>query len=83
MSGIVDWESAGFMPEYWDYTKAMEGARNKDELAIYDKVWGNRFDQELKVEKCFWQGFPFGGPDEEEHQLVDISPTKWPRDMRG
>lgn len=23
LSGIVDWESAGYYPEYWEYTKAL------------------------------------------------------------
>ncbi len=28
MTGIVDWDTAGYYPEYWDYTKAMyEGFR--------------------------------------------------------
>lgn len=28
VTGIVDWETSGYYPEYWDYTKAMfEGFR--------------------------------------------------------
>lgn len=27
LSGIVDWECAGWYPEYWEYTKAHFGAR--------------------------------------------------------
>ncbi|KAK4043873.1 hypothetical protein C8A01DRAFT_31972 [Parachaetomium inaequale] len=60
-SGIVDWENAGFMPEYWDYTKAMRASSlDKDAQAIYRR---NRFNEELEVERWLWRVFPFGGPE--------------------
>ncbi|KAK4150616.1 kinase-like domain-containing protein [Chaetomidium leptoderma] len=63
LSGIVDWENAGFMPEYWDFTKAMWASKlDKDAHAVYRRIWGHRFDEELEVERWLWRVFPFGGP---------------------
>ncbi|KAH8719688.1 hypothetical protein HC256_000117 [Beauveria bassiana] len=78
LTGIVDWESSGFMPEYWDFTKAMRTAKNKDEIDMYRKIWGHKYDHELEVEKYLWQGCPLGGPDELEHERVALPPTNWP-----
>jgi aminoglycoside phosphotransferase len=65
LSGIVDWENAGFMPEYWEFTKAMRAsALNADAQAIYRRIWGHKFDDELEVERWLWRVFPFGGPEE-------------------
>jgi len=63
LSGIVDWENAGFMPEYWDFTKAMRSVKwfDQDAEAVYRRIWGNKFDEELEVEKWLWRAFPFGG----------------------
>ncbi|RAK74333.1 uncharacterized protein BO72DRAFT_211932 [Aspergillus fijiensis CBS 313.89] len=32
LNGIVDWEYAGYYPEYWEFTKAMYGIINHPEL---------------------------------------------------
>ena len=61
LSGIIDWEQASFMPEYWDFTKAMRTARSEEARGIYRKVWGDRFELELETERYFWKVFPFGG----------------------
>ena len=29
MKGIIDWEMAGFWPDWWEYRKAMQGARER------------------------------------------------------
>lgn len=64
LSGVVDWEGAGFMPEYWDFTKAMRSPKlDKDAQAIYRRMWGHRFDEELEAEVWLWRVFPFGGPE--------------------
>ncbi|KAM3557258.1 hypothetical protein ARSEF4850_005156 [Beauveria asiatica] len=78
LTGIVDWESSGFMPEYWDFTKVMRITKNKDEIDMYRKIWGNKYDHELEVEKYLWQGTPLGGPDELKHERVALPPTNWP-----
>jgi aminoglycoside phosphotransferase (APT) family kinase protein len=61
LSGIVDWEGACFMPEYWEFTKAMRTARSEEARAVYRRVWGDRFDVELETERWLWNAFPFGG----------------------
>ena len=59
VSGIVDWESAGHYPEYWEYTKAMfEGfrwpKRYNDVIHGVFKEFGD-YSQELDVEKRSWE----------------------------
>lgn len=67
LSGIVDWESAGFMPEYWEFTRAMWSSKNnKDVHALYRRIWGNEFDEELEVEQRLWLAFPFSGPEADD-----------------
>lgn len=68
LSGIVDWECAGFFPAYWDYTKAMFGAFETEKKELFAEIYGDEFQEELEVEQVLWKVFPFGGPgvDEEE-----------------
>jgi hypothetical protein len=59
ITGIVDWETAGYYPEYWDFTKAMfEGFRWP--LRYNDLVKGifaefGDYSQELDVERRSWE----------------------------
>ncbi|RMD43111.1 hypothetical protein DV735_g1999, partial [Chaetothyriales sp. CBS 134920] len=46
LRGIIDWECAGFLPEYWEFTKAMYSAR--------------QHPAELEVERKLWRYTPFG-----------------------
>ncbi|KAJ3481935.1 hypothetical protein NLG97_g7699 [Lecanicillium saksenae] len=64
LTGIVDWESAGFMPEYWDFKKTMRVKKVPDEIDIIRKIWSHKYDHELKVERRLWQGYPLGDPEE-------------------
>ncbi|OSD00301.1 hypothetical protein PYCCODRAFT_1446288 [Trametes coccinea BRFM310] len=58
VSGIVDWETAGFYPEYWDYTKAMfEGFRwTWRYVNMVKDVFSalGDYSQELNVETESW-----------------------------
>lgn len=59
LSGIVDWETAGFYPEYWDYTKSMfEGfrwpRRHNEMMRRVFSEFGN-YDEELAVETQAWE----------------------------
>ncbi|KAI3325312.1 kinase-like domain-containing protein [Xylariaceae sp. AK1471] len=59
VTGIVDWECAGYYPEYWDYTKAMfEGfrwiKRYNDLVKEIFKEFGD-YSQELDVETRSWE----------------------------
>lgn len=64
LSGVVDWECAGFMPEYWEFTKAMYGCVDNDEgKEFFWRVFGDGYRDELEGERLLWPLFPFGGPD--------------------
>ncbi|KAI0840596.1 hypothetical protein F5Y06DRAFT_243785 [Hypoxylon sp. FL0890] len=59
VTGIVDWETAGYYPEYWEYTKAMfEGfrwpRRHNDMVQEVFSDFGD-YSQELQVEKESWE----------------------------
>jgi aminoglycoside phosphotransferase (APT) family kinase protein len=59
VSGIVDWETAGYYPEYWDYTKAMfEGfrwsTRHNDLIKEVFGAFGD-YSRELDVERRSWE----------------------------
>lgn len=61
--GIVDWECAGFFPEYWEYTKAMFGVCGDGPI---EEIWRRAFDDsnkheaELRAEQLLWKETPFG-----------------------
>ncbi|KAG5933671.1 hypothetical protein E4U53_000917 [Claviceps sorghi] len=59
-SGIVDWAFAGWMPEYWEYTKIRFATRlNQRWLRVTGKAlepFGN-FEKELEIESKFWWYF--------------------------
>ncbi|KAI1080729.1 hypothetical protein F5B20DRAFT_538730 [Whalleya microplaca] len=59
VTGIVDWESAGYFPEYWDYTKSLfEGFRTnqrwRDVMHELFKPFGD-YSKEFEVEKRSWE----------------------------
>lgn len=61
LSGIIDWECAGFMPEYWEFTKAMYKIfLHKDKAVLVKRAFGNKYEKELKGEMKLWQMTPFG-----------------------
>ncbi|KAL1880548.1 hypothetical protein VTK73DRAFT_5561 [Phialemonium thermophilum] len=65
LSGIIDWEYAGFLPEYWEFTKVMLAVRLEPHFQdIYRKIWGHKYDEELAVRTWLADVFPFGGPEE-------------------
>ncbi|KAG6240313.1 hypothetical protein E4U25_008139 [Claviceps purpurea] len=57
LSGIIDWETCGWYPDYWDYTKAHFITKiHRRWLKIVDAVFeklGN-FEVELAVERQLW-----------------------------
>ncbi|KAF7947205.1 uncharacterized protein EAE97_004454 [Botrytis byssoidea] len=61
LSGIIDWECAGFMPEYWEFTKAMyKILLHKDKMELIRRAFGNKYENELKAEMKLWEMTPFG-----------------------
>lgn len=63
LSGIIDWESAGYKPEYWEYTKAVWTSLGDPILqAIFHRAFeqlGN-YEAELAAERKLWRYTPFG-----------------------
>lgn len=61
LSGIIDWECSGYMPEYWDFTEAMYSARRNPVLeSIFRRAFRHRYEAELNVERKLWFYTPFG-----------------------
>ncbi|THV44440.1 hypothetical protein BGAL_0642g00030 [Botrytis galanthina] len=55
ISGIVDWENAGWYPEYWEYTKCHFGCRlDKRWLKMIDATFEYRYQEELEIERQYW-----------------------------
>ncbi|KAF9771248.1 hypothetical protein IL306_011130 [Fusarium sp. DS 682] len=59
LSGIIDWETAGYYPEYWDYTKSMfEGfrwpRRHSEMMHGVFSEFGD-YSEELAVERRAWE----------------------------
>ncbi|CAG8092193.1 unnamed protein product [Penicillium salamii] len=63
LSGIVDWESSGFYPEYWEFTKIMYGVQGYTAIEpIMRDVFteDSSYEEELAAEKLLWYDTPFG-----------------------
>lgn len=57
LSGVVDWENAGWFPEYWDYTKAFFVTKyNQRWLRMVEDMFGQfgDFQRELATETELW-----------------------------
>lgn len=60
VEGIVDWENAGFYPDYWDCTKALfEGFRwtkryNDMVRGVFDGLREGGYKREREVEERAW-----------------------------
>ena len=58
VTAVLDWENAGWYPEYWDYTqmhfRVPEGM--EEWLAMMEKVM-KRYDREVEAEECMRQRY--------------------------
>ncbi|KAG5782230.1 hypothetical protein H9Q73_004099 [Fusarium xylarioides] len=59
LSGIIDWETAGYYPEYWDYTKSMFKGfrwprRHNNMMKDVFSEFGD-YSEELAVETRAWE----------------------------
>nr|RBQ98674.1 hypothetical protein FVER53263_20311 [Fusarium verticillioides] len=59
LSGIIDWETAGYYPEYWDYTKSMFESfrwprRHNNMMQDVFSEFGD-YSEELAVERRAWE----------------------------
>lgn len=58
----MDWECAGFYPEYWEFTKLMYGAEMFPEVRqiIRQTFSEQNYEEELEAETALWNDTPFG-----------------------
>lgn len=54
IAAIVDWQFAGWYPEYWEYTKAHYGLLNIPDCYTEFKNAVPRYDDELAAERALW-----------------------------
>ncbi|EFE34612.1 uncharacterized protein ARB_06375 [Trichophyton benhamiae CBS 112371] len=60
LSGVVDWENAGFKPEYWEYIRAMWAyGADKHAKCLYGSAFGDKYKEEYEAERyilrrCSW-----------------------------
>ena len=56
LSGIIDWEHAGFKPEYWEYTRAVWSNVSDRKLASdYALAYIKDYQEELEGERMLWR----------------------------
>ncbi|KAI9051357.1 hypothetical protein LZ554_004404 [Drepanopeziza brunnea f. sp. 'monogermtubi'] len=54
ISGIMDWENAGWFPEYWEYTKCHFGVRIHTRwLKMIESVFDGNYSAELAIERQY------------------------------
>lgn len=55
ISGIVDWETAGWYPEYWEQTKCHYSVKRTTRwLDVVDRVFDGKYLTELEIERQYW-----------------------------
>ncbi|MCJ1467027.1 hypothetical protein MMC07_005649 [Pseudocyphellaria aurata] len=52
LSGLIDWESAGWCPEYWDFTSAMRFGRGSWWYNAMSTLGGNQYMTELDCDRA-------------------------------
>lgn len=53
MVAIVDWETAGWYPEYWPFTKARYTLEHMDWTPVIGEMTGT-YEQEFQAETELW-----------------------------
>ena len=54
---MVDWQFAGWYPEYWEYTKAHFGLLNTPDWYVEFEHAVPQYDDELEAERALWRQF--------------------------
>ncbi|KAI7383821.1 hypothetical protein KC336_g18299 [Hortaea werneckii] len=57
IASIIDWECAGWYPEYWDYTKALYNMFRLPEFHEMLREKLDRYDAEFEAERFLWRWF--------------------------
>lgn len=59
LCGLIDWEHAGFRPEYWEYTKAVWPYMGSKRFRyMYSLAFEENYEVELKGEREIWRQYP-------------------------
>ncbi|PGH01828.1 hypothetical protein GX51_05008 [Blastomyces parvus] len=56
--GLIDWENAGFKPEYWEYVRALWPGGHKRHTAIYRQAFGDKYEPEWEALVYILQNSP-------------------------
>ncbi|KAK2841643.1 hypothetical protein FQN49_006054 [Arthroderma sp. PD_2] len=60
LSGIIDWENAGFKPEYWEFTRSMwPYGGDVNTGYMYRCAFDDKYEEEYKAEACILLNSPF------------------------
>ncbi|KAM5447492.1 hypothetical protein MaudCBS49596_006003 [Microsporum audouinii] len=60
LTGIVDWENAGFKPEYWEFTRSLwTCAGSYSRKYMYMSAFDGKYDDEYKAEMFILENSPF------------------------
>ncbi|OAX84433.1 hypothetical protein ACJ72_01211 [Emergomyces africanus] len=58
--GLIDWENAGFKPEYWEFVRALwPYGGDKRNTAIYWTAFGDKYEDEWEAEAFILNNSPF------------------------
>lgn len=77
LSGIIDWETSGFYPEYWEFAKGMHaGLNSRLSHAIHRQIWQGKYEAEGDLVKALMSAFPWGPPRVDEVQEASNSTEK-------
>ena len=53
ISGFIDWECAGWYPDYWEFTTPLRWpSRDHEGGALFMRLGGNRYKEELEAERA-------------------------------
>ncbi|KAI9742592.1 MAG: hypothetical protein M1818_003733 [Claussenomyces sp. TS43310] len=55
VAAIIDWEFAGWYPEYWEYTKAHYNMLNMPDFYKLFTQYVPKYDEELAAERALWR----------------------------
>ncbi|TFY81419.1 hypothetical protein EWM64_g2593 [Hericium alpestre] len=58
VTGLIDWECSGWMPEYWDFTSMLRGPRRTEDdewLRIWKAIPINCYHEEYESEFSLWR----------------------------
>ncbi|EQL38834.1 hypothetical protein BDFG_00360 [Blastomyces dermatitidis ATCC 26199] len=56
LCGIIDWENAGFKPEFWEYTRIVWGYKSDHRLSQdFELAFEKSYKEELEAERLLWR----------------------------